>query len=148
MKCQLLNLKWAESLEKRLVAPGSLQKGKCKESAADRVRSHNTSRNSNLLHCKSFYIQHEGRCTDIVSIFNQDWKKDATRLLAALVSRNCDLLSFNIYIDSTAWQAQHQQIQDRLNSNQGWDTRKQVLFGQIQLRMRFPCVAFLATRAE
>jgi hypothetical protein len=60
-------------------------KGKCKESAANQVSSHNVSTNSNLLLCKSIYMQHERtqrRCTNILSI--QDSKRIATRLLAAL----------------------------------------------------------------
>jgi hypothetical protein len=67
--------------------------GKCKESAADRVRLHNISTNSNPLHCKSIYMHHERRCTNVLSIHIQDSKKIATRLLDALIL-TCLVLTF------------------------------------------------------
>jgi hypothetical protein len=69
---------------------------KCKESAADWVRSHNVSRNLNFLHCKSIYMHHERRYTNVLSSWIQGSKKIATILLAALIL-TCSILTFNIY---------------------------------------------------
>jgi hypothetical protein len=65
---------------------GQFAKGKCKESAANWVRFHNISRNWNLLHHKSINMHHERRWTKLLSIWIQDSKKIATRLLAASTS--------------------------------------------------------------
>jgi hypothetical protein len=88
MKHQHLNFKSAEFL----VASCSLQKGNASlarnQQQIRQARSHKMLRNLNLLHYKSIYIQvhHARRCTNVLSIWIQDSKKLATRVLAVLVS--------------------------------------------------------------
>jgi hypothetical protein len=75
-------------------------KRKCKESGANRVLSHDISRI--LLHHKYIHMHHERRCTNVLSIWIQDYLLSlvarlqiATRLLAALVSTSSILTSTN-----------------------------------------------------
>jgi hypothetical protein len=53
---------------------------------ADRVGSHNISRNLNLLRRKSVQLHHKRKCPNILSIWIQYSKTIETRLFAVLVS--------------------------------------------------------------
>jgi DNA-directed RNA polymerase len=85
-----------------------------------------------ILHYKSIYIHHERRCTNVLSVLIQDINKIATKLLAD---------SFRPDWWFQYLQALHQQIQDLSTSIQGWDTKKQVLFG------KNPCLTKTSTQS-
>jgi hypothetical protein len=136
-------------LSKHWLRPGStwqFAKGKCKESVANLVKSHNTLRNSNLLYSKSIYMHHHRRCTNVVSIQIQDSKKTITRLLAVLISTPGFLVSTSTSMTST------ESRRINFNSNIGHKVTSFVwqesLFNKDLTQNVEPCVAFPATRAE